>query len=492
MGAFELGIIVFYFLLILGIGWYKGRDEGTVDDYFVGNRQVPWWAVLGSLVATEVSAATYLAVPGVGFSENLAYLQMGLGSFLARIFVATVFVGVFYQANCLSIYEYLRQRFGGGTQYTASVYFLVTRILASGVRLMIAVTGFSVILGLPFAWSLLLFGGITLAYTFVGGIRSVIWTDCVQALVFIAAGSAGLFWILGQTGLPEFFSQARAAGRLEIFRILPEAESPMGWINDSQWLLTAMLFGFASTVAALGTDQDMAQRLLSSRSSGLARRSLITSGFIALPVSALFLLLGVALHVWFQLHPDPDFPLRQLGDSMVPDGDKAFSYFMTTAIPSWLRGLLLTGVLAAAMSSLDSAMAALSASTVRDLVQPLFRRPLPPSQWLWISRCFTVLFAGVLMFMAWLLRDSGTFLWLAFKITSLTYGSLLGVFLLGRFFSRGSDRGNLVAMLAGTAVAGGGLWLIETGRLQLAWTWLLLLGCLTTVLVGLIPAGRRP
>jgi len=481
---FELSILLSYFLVILGVGWWKGRRESGVEDYFVGNRQIPWWAVLGSLVATEVSAATYLAVPGVGFSENMTYLQFGIGSFFARIFVATVFIGVFYKANCFSIYEYLQQRFGGSTQYTASVYFLITRILASGVRLMIAVTGFSVILDMPFALSLFLFGLITLGYTFMGGIRSVIWTDCIQGIVFIAAGLCGAAWLWTEVGGETLLQVASDAGRWEIVRWLPSGDGPLDWLNDPQWLLTAVLFGFASTVAALGTDQDMAQRLLSSRTASLARRSLITSGFIALPVAALFLFLGVALYAWFQVNPDPTLPTRLVDGQTVVDSDKAFSHFMTTSIPFWLRGLLLTGVLAAAMSSLDSAMAALSSSTVRDPFQPLFPGTVQSSRWLWISRACTVFFALVLMAVAWLLRDGGTFLWLAFKITSLTYGSLLGVFLLARFTRRGSDRRNVVAMLSGTVTASPGLWLIETGRLPLAWTWLLLIGAGVTFIVG--------
>lgn len=492
MSPFELSILVGYFLLILGVGWWKGRRETGVEDYFVGNRQIPWWAVLGSIVATEVSAATYLAVPGVGFSENMTYLQFGIGSFLARIFVATVFIGVFYQANCLSIYEYLQQRFGGRTQYTASVYFLITRILASGVRLMIAVTGFSVILDMPFALSLLLFGAVTLGYTFMGGIRSVIWTDCIQGIVFIAAGLSGAAWLWTEIGGETLMRIAGEAGRWEVIRWLPSGGGPLDWLNDPQWLLTAVLFGFASTVAALGTDQDMAQRLLSSRTASLARRSLITSGFIALPVAALFLFLGAALYAWFQVNPDPTLPTRLVDGQMVVDGDKAFSHFMTTAIPFWLRGLLLTGVLAAAMSSLDSAMAALSTSTVRDLLQPLLPGTVRSARWLWISRALTVVFATILMAVAWLLRDGGAFLWLAFKITSLTYGSLLGIFLLARFTRRGSDRLNIAAMLTGTAIASIGLWLIETGRLPLAWTWLLLIGSGITFFIGLAGKPAHP
>jgi SSS family transporter len=491
VGWFEITILCGYFLLILGVGWVKGRRETSVEDYFVGRRQVPWWAVLGSIVATEVSAATYLAVPGVGFSENMTYLQFGIGSFLARIFVATVFIAAFYRADCLSIYEYLRDRFGGRTQYTASIYFLVTRILASGVRLMIAVTGFSVILGFPFSWSLLLFGAITLGYTFMGGIRSVIWTDCIQGIIFLSAGLAGAAWLVDTLGFSQIWQLAGEAGRWEMIRWTPEGSGPLGWFNDPQWLVTAVLFGFASTVAALGTDQDMAQRLLASRNAGYARRSLVLSGFMAVPLAALFLFLGVALYVFFQIHPDPDFPTRLVDGTAVPDPDRAFSHFMTLSLPAWLRGLLLAGVLAAAMSSLDSAMAALSTSTVRDLLQPRFPAITSARRWLWTSRLFTLLFAAILMATAWLLRDGGTFLWLAFKITSLTYGSLLGVFLLGLFTRRGADRLNIGGMLAGTGLSVIGLWLIETGRLPLAWTWLLLIGTGTTFLVGSLASGKK-
>jgi SSS family transporter len=484
VGTIEVSILVAYFLLILSIGWYKGKGETSVDAYMVGNRQVPWWAVLGSLVATEISAATYLAVPAVGFSENMTYLQFGIGSFFARIFVATVFIGAFFKADCLSIYEYLGKRFGGKTQYTSSVYFLVTRMLASGVRLMIAVTGFSVILGIPFGWSLILFGSVTLGYTFIGGIRSVIWTDCIQAIVFLGAGLAGVSWLISSLGFNDLVDQASVANRFELFRMAPDGASALGWFSDSKWFVTAVLFGFASTVASLGTDQDMAQRLLSSKTAGQARRSLILSGFIAIPVAALFLFLGIALYAYFQINPDPEFPTKLVNGQVLPDGEKAFSHFMTTEIPVWLRGLLLTGVLAAAMSSLDSAMAALSSSAVRDLAQPLWKDLVKVNSWLWISRGLTVFFAVVLMGIAWVLRDAESYLWLAFQITSLTYGSLLGVFLLGLWTDRGSDLGNLAGMLTGTLLAGIGLALIKLGILPLAWTWLIVIGAATTFLIG--------
>lgn len=480
MGLTEYTVIAFYLATILLVGWWAARREKSIEAYFVGERKVPWWAILGSLVATEVSAATYLSVPGVGFSENMTYLQFGIGSFAARLFVAGTFVAAWYRADCLSIYEFLNRRFGGRTQWTASGYFIITRVMASGVRLMIAATGFSVILGAPFWLCLLLFGILTVAYTAVGGIRSVIWTDCIQGMVFVVAGIAVVIWLLLEMGWGPAIEMAAADGRLEVLRAVPMGSHFGAWLNDPNWMLTGIIFGFLSTTAALGTDQDLAQRLLASKTARLARRSLIMSGFIAIPIAALFLFVGVLLHVYFTLNPDPNFPLKDASGILVPDGDKAFSHFMTTGIPSWLRALLLTGVLAAAMSSLDSAMAALSTSTVRDLFQPLFPGTLTSKRWLQVSRVTTAVFAVLLMATAWLLREGGQFLWLAFKVTSLTYGSLLGIFLLGLFSRRGRDQMNVIGMLAGTASAGIGLLLIEINHISLAWPWLLLIGTMVT------------
>jgi Na+/proline symporter len=316
-----------------------------------------------------------------------------------------------------------------------------------------------------------------LVYTSFGGIKAVIWTDCIQAVVFISAGIGAFWWLTAEIGTAPLLESAAASGHLQLWQWKPQDSA---WWNDSNWLVTAVLFGFISTVAAFSTDQDMVQRLLASRSSGMARRSLILSGFVALPVAALFLALGVALFVWFQLHPDAAFPLREVNGAMLPDADKVMAFFMTTPIPGWLRGLLLAGLLAAAMSSLDSAMAAMSASATRDIIAPLQRVQWSAQQWLLSSRLLTAAFAAALMFIAWILRDAAGFLWLAFKITSLTYGSLLGVFLLGRFSQRGTDRGNVRAMLIATALTSSALWLIETGRLPVAWTWLLVFGTVVT------------
>jgi SSS family solute:Na+ symporter len=480
-----------YLVLVVSVGLIMGRRERGSRDYFVGNRQLPPWAVLGSLVATEVSAATYLAVPGVGFSENMTYLQFGMGSLLARVFVAVYFIPAFYKADCVSIYEVLARRFGRRSQATCSLYFLATRLLASGVRLMIAATGFSVILDLPFAACLVGFAALSLAYTFVGGIKAVVWTDCVQGLIFITAGLVAVAVLSTTVGGSTLIEMGREAGRWQVFNLSLQGGGWLQWINDPQWFITGILFGFLSTTAAMGTDHDLAQRLLCSKTPGKAKGSLILSGFVALPVAALFLTLGVCLYGFYQVNPDLEWPTKLVEGVAVVDGDKAFSHYMTLEIPTWLRGLLLMGVMAAAMSSLDSAMAALSSSAVVDLIKPWKGTALSETSLLRIGRWATVAFAVILVVLAFLLRGDSAFLWLAFKVSSLTYSSLLGLFFLALFSRRGRDTTNIAAMLAGTVVAIGFLWGSEAGWLPLAWTWVLPVGGLTTFLVGAAFAENR-
>jgi solute:Na+ symporter, SSS family len=488
-------IVLLYFVAVLSIGLFHARRNKGSDDFISASRQMPWPAVLGSIVATEVSAATFLATPGVGFSENMSYLQFGVGSFLARIFIAFVFLGAFYAVNSLTIYEFLAKRFGNGTRYTATLFFIVTRLLASAVRLMIAATGISLILDLPFALCLSIFTLIAVVYTGGGGIRGIIWTDILQAIVFISCGFALIFYVGHSIGWGTILEIGEAHGRFEIFRFSPEETGGgfLGWINDPKLFFIAAIFGFVSTTAAFGTDQDMTQRMLTCKDVGSARRSVILSGFISIPIAALFLFVGVALFAFYQVNVDASLPMKLLenGASEVA-ADKVFPWFIGTELPSGLRGLLLVGVLAAAMSSLDSTMGALSSSALIDLYQPLLKQQTDDQSGLRLSRFFVAIFGLALALTAWALKDAEGFLWLTFKIGSITYGALLGVFLLGILTARGTDRGNWISMLSGSIICAVLLALIEMGILQLGWTWLILIGTAWTFGLGYIWHEKAP
>ena len=480
-------LIGLYLVVVLGIGLYAGRRERGTDDFFVGGRRVPWLAVLGSIVATEVSAATYLAVPGVGYAENMTYLQFGIGSLFARFFVAFLFLTAFYKANCVSIYQYLEKRFGKRTQFTASLYFVITRLLASGVRLLIAASGLAIVSGIPLAWSIIGFGVLALLYTGFGGIKAVIWTDCVQAIVFLGAGFAALSFLVSSMGWSGIYDLAETTGRFEIFRWNASgADTGKAWWNDANWFWIAIMFGFLSTTAAMGTDQDMTQRMLTCRNAKQARRSLIVSGFIALPLAGLFLLIGIAL--WANLHA-VNGPFSGLMPADLK-ADEVFPYFIANLAPHGLRGLLVAGILAAAMSSLDSAMAALSSSAVKDIFCNVFTQIKSEKAQLRLARLVMCVFAVLLVIIAWNMRDGGRFLWLAFKVTSITYGALLGVFLVGLLSKRGADRVNIYAMVSGSLLCSCLLYLSESGMIALAWTWLILIGTVWTFGWGIAAKAR--
>ncbi len=474
-----------YFAAVLGIGYYHARRPKDSDEFISAGRRMPWLAVLGSIVATEVSAATFLATPGAGFSENMSYLQFGVGSFFARIFIAFVFLGAFYAVENLTIYAYLARRFGHRTRYTATLFFIITRMLASAVRLMIAATGISLILNTPFWLCLSVFTVIAILYTGGGGISGIIWTDVLQACVFISCGLVLITYIgqtIGWTTLMEIGSEH---GRFEIFRWTPNPEGQgLAWLNDGKYFWIAAVFGFVSTTAAFGTDQDMTQRMLTCKNVSAARRSVILSGFISIPIAALFLFVGVALFAFYQVNPSDSLPL--VPESTQIAADKVFPYFIGSELPSGLRGLLLVGVLAAAMSSLDSTMGALSSSTLIDLYRPLLKQEPNKENSLRFSRVLISIFGISLAIIAWLLKDAENFLWLSFKIGSITYGALLGVFLLGIVSKRGSDRGSLIAMLSSGIVCSILLFLIEKDHINLGWTWLIVIGTAWTFFSGAI------
>lgn len=479
----DITIIIGYFVLTLAVGLWSGRGEKSAEGYLAGKRSVPWWAVLGSIIATEVSAMTFLQVPGVGFSENLTYLQTTIGSILARFFVASLFLSAFYAANCVSIYEYLAQRFGNGSRLTASVFFIVTRLIASGVRLLVAVVAISVIFDINFLLTLIVFSAFSLAYIWHGGIKAVIYTNCLQAVIFIACGIAVLTFLIQNVGFSQYTQIAAEAHKFELLRFAPavEASGWKAWINDSSLLYVAVLFGFLSTSAAMGTDQDMTQRMLTCKNASEAKKSLISSGFLAFGIAGLFLLVGTALFAYYRLHPDPTLPLLANGQ---PDPNRVFPHFIAQ-LPSGIKGLLIVGVLAVSMSSLDSAIAALSSSTVVDLVRPLMGSRLKEEAVLGVSRGFMAVFTVILTLIAWSFKDVGqSYLWFSFKVVGIPYSALLGVFLLGLMTKRGSDRWNIVAMISASALVGAMLYLSETGRMPLAWPWCLFAGTLWTVAVG--------
>ena len=472
------------------LGWRFGRGEADTKDFFLGRgSRIPWWAACLSFVATEISAMTVIGVPATAFRENWNYAQFFIGSAGARVVIAYLFIPAFYGYGCTTIYEFLRHRFGPRTQAAATLLFFATRLLASGVRLMAACLAVSVLLGWPIGPVIALFSLIGVVYIGHGGIKAVVWTNVLQALTFVAAGLATIAFILWQVdgGLPAVWRTAWDAGRLQVWNWGPALSEPgflKKFFSDPNILWIAILNGFFGSMAAFGTDHELMQKLLTVETRRESQKTVLMSIGGSLFVTLLFMAVGSCLFSFYQLHPELALPEKL---------DKVYPHFATTVMPALLRGLVLSAIV---MASIDSPLASLSAVFVTDLYRPWWRPGASERHYLLVSRAAVASFALALAALAWWFSSFDKMLWLAFKIGGITYGSLLGVFLLGLLTKAPADRANAVAMAVMSAVNAVLLYLIEAKVLALGWSWLLILGTfgtwgLSRALAPWLDRGRR-
>lgn len=503
--ALDWSVLAAALAALVGIGWIAGGRSGDTGQYFLGARKIPGWAAGLSFVATEVSAVTLISVPAIAYSENWQYAQFFIGSTLARVVIAYLFIPAFYAYNCTTIYEFLRHRFGPATHLAGTVFFFITRLLGSGVRLTAAALAVSVLFGWNLVPTLAIFTLIAIGYIIMGGIRAVIWTGVLQAVVFILAGLASIEFILSQVdgGIGAVRALAGEAGRLSLWNLGPSWGEPGAvtrFFKDPNILWIAVLNGFLGSMAAFGTDHELMQRLLTVETRRSSQRTMLVTPFLSFGVLSIFLTVGTCLFTYFAQHPELARPEKL---------DQIFPHFINTVMPSGLRGLLLAAIV---LASIDSPLASLSASFVTDIYRPLMMRHIPPSppplpqgeggqeksslspgervpeagegRVLMISRISVVVFAVILAVLAWTFSHGEKLLWWAFKIGGVTFGSLLGVFLLGLLTKRQADRANVAAMVTMAATNAGLLVMIERGTLGIGWTWLILIGTAGTMMLS--------
>jgi SSS family transporter len=473
----DYGILAVAVALLFVIAWFVGKRESSTRDYFLGGRHVPAFIACLSFIATEVSALTIIGTPAVGFSENWQYLQFYIGSAASKIFIAFLFIPVFYKQDCTSIYEFLRNRFGPQTQYAGSFFFFITRLIGSGVRLYAACMGVAVIMNWTLVQSLLLFTVVSMIFIVFGGIKAVVWNGAYQAVMFYLAGGAVAIWILSQIngGLSEVWRIAGDAGRLSIFNFKFNLNEPTTF-----WAGTANAFFIG--LAVFGTDQEMMQRLLTVKTRRSSQNAILATIIASLPLTMLYLAIGTLLFVFYTQHP------------ALPTPDKAhtkeiLSWFTVHSLPTGFKGLILAAII---LASIDSPLSSLSSSFVTDIYRPLINRQGSEKHYLWVSRLGVIGFGIVLAIIAYTCQSVENILWFAFQIVSVTGGSTLGIFLLGLLTKRKANRGNVVAMTLST-LAMTALLLLSTddlfvkGRIiNLAWSWLIVIGTGLTFVLGWI------
>jgi len=467
----DSAVLLLYFVLIISIGLYMGRKEENLADFALGRRQIAWWAILASLIAAETSAGTFFGTPGEGFTfRNYTYLQLALGTILARILVSYIFIKPYYDYKVYSIYEYLTVRFGVGSKNAASAVFLFTRVLASGARLYVAAIalalGYEMVRGMRPNQTETLFiyiGAIvaivllTAIYTTLGGIKAVIWTDVIQASLMIGSAliALGLLYFSIPGGWREIVQRH---GGFHVSDFITTGLSPAktGWDKIKgmfaiEYTIFAGLIGSTfMTMSTHGTDQDMVQRMLTAPDVRRSRRSVIMSGLADIPIAFTFLSIGVLLWVFYQTHHDPNLPKTP---------NEIFCHYILYEMPVGIRGLLLAGIFATAMGSLSTALNALATSFTRDWYEAYINRTSTPEQSLsavrWATVAFSVLMIVVASITAYLVivYPNVRIIPIVLGIYGYTYGSVLGIFLAGMLTkSRGNDRGNVLAMIIGFIV----------------------------------------
>lgn len=483
IGALDLVVLVVAVGSSVALGLYLSGRNTSVEAYLLGDRDLPWWAILGSIVATETSTATVLSVPGEGYGPTgMRFLQMAFGYICGRWIVVQILLPLYFRGTLSSAYEVLGMRFGEGAKRTASLIFLVARNLGDGLRLFLAASVLQILVGWPLAWSAVVVGCVTILYTYFGGMRSVVWNDCIQFVIYMLGGVASVFVIVahipgGWSGLWEF---CQTHDKLQVL--------DFDW--DAKYSFWGGLFGGAFlTIGTHGTDQMMVQRYLSARSQRDAARALLASGFVVLAQFALFLFIGIQLAAYYAQAPAAGVPEK---------ADQVFSHFIIHVFPknTGLVGLMLAAIMAAAMSTLSSSLNSSASAVINDFVVPIRRRAgreLPPARLLAHTRYLAIAFGVVQMAIAMAAQNFGdTVVSNALRIAGFSAGLILGMFALGMWVRRAGQAAVLVGCAGGLLVLSLAQFVAPHFNWVISVPWLALTGAASTFAIGLLASLVLP
>src|SRR5437763_2952953 len=525
--AIDCVVLLLYFFIIIAIGLRMGRRNRNLEDFSLGSRSIPWWAVLASIIAAETSAATFLGTPAEGFkTRGYFYGQLAIRTVLARVIIPFTFIKPYYDYRVQSIYEFLTVRFGTKTKNAASGIFLFTRVLGIGVRLYLGGAIMVVIWRylfptLPvnlntYVWGILFVTIITTIYTAAGGIKAVVWTDVIQAVLMFSSVIFAIFLLVRHIpgGLDTVKTNLGGWSNVKFFQTGWNAELPFGpalkaRLEEPYTILAAFVGSTLLTMATHGTDQDMVQRMLTAPDHRKSQLSLILSGVMDLPIAGAFLTVGILLSVYYAVVPGTTLPAAD---------NEIFGHYIVREMPVVFRGLIIAGVFATMMGSTSAALNALATSFTKDFYLPYIRPGATDQQTIRAARRATAIF-GVLMILvatmaanAVLQNAKLTIIPIAIGILGYTYGALLAVFLLGMLTrSRGRDGMNVVAMIVGItsvlilckvampAFDVGALlrgefkhadwnfgWFMPDWWPKIAWPWFVCVGCLVTIAISIL------
>lgn len=448
--------IIFLFLVgLMGFGWWQSRFNTSAADYFLAGKSIPWPVAMFSIVATETSVLTFISIPGIAYRGNWFFLQLAMGYILGRILVSVFLLPQYFSSGVTSIYEVLGAKFGPEIQKVASGVFLITRILADGIRYLATAVIVQVVTGWSLPAAVLVIGGVTLVYSLLGGIRTIVWIDSFQFVLYLAGGLISIFYILLNMGpsVGDAFTQLSDEGKLQILNFSGD------FIHDPYLFISAVIGGIFLSFSSHGVDYMMVQRVLGTKDLESGRKAMIGSGFFVFLQFGIFLLAGSLIYIF-------------LGGVEL-DKDREFSTFIIEHLPIGVKGLLLAGILSAAMSTLSSSINALASSTITDW----FKGEADLKK----SRIVSGIWAMVLIGIA-LVFDEGdsAIVIMGLTIASFTYGGLLGLFLLSKFEQSFRPISLIIGLISSCLIV---FYLKQIG---LAWTWFIMVSVLVNMGITLI------
>ncbi|MBB5155505.1 sodium:solute symporter [Saccharopolyspora phatthalungensis] len=484
MRPVDIVIIVGYLVLVPLLGVLLAGRQRSAREFFVSDRNMPSWAVCFAVVATETSTLTVISTPTVAYLGSFTFLQLAIGYLVGRIVVAFVLLPRYYGGGLVTAYEFLGKRFGSGMQVTASATFLITRLLADGVRLFATAIPVKVLLAaagvdVSFGQIILVITIVTVLYTYLGGTRAVVWIDALQMVLYVVGGVVAVVVLAGKLP-PDWFGAALDAGKFQMF------DFSSSIVTQPYSFVTAIIGGAMLSMASHGADQLIVQRLLATRTLKASQGALIGSGVLVFFQFGLFLLIGTMLWSFYSgVNPK---------DMGMATNDELFPTFIITQMPPGISGLMIAGILAAAMSS---SLNSLATSTVTDVYQRLIKRKLSDRAVLRRAKMW-VLVWGVLLFVfaSMFTSTDDPVIELGLSITGYTYGALLGAFFLGLAVKRATQSDAVIAFLVTVAVMavvilgvtfpnGAG------GQAPLAFPWYTPLGVVVTLVVGGLLSRRH-
>lgn len=490
MQTLDLIIIFGYLISITAFGiWYAGKQE-TTEEYFVGDRSVPWWAIAMSIVATETSTITFISVPGYAFAKggNFQFLQLVLGYLLGRIVISLVFIPLYFKGQLQTVYQLLGERFGGRVKILASGLFVIMRNIADGIRLLLTAIVLAAVYtafqpgtdpSVVIVGSIILLGVVMIIFTFYGGMEAVIWIEVVQLVIYIVGAIAAAVVLV--QNIDGGFSGAVSIGqqfdKFDVFDFTFDlAKTYTFW--------GGLVGGCFLTMSTHGTDQFLVQRYLCTDKQRAAITALLSSGAVVLAQFIGFLFVGVLLFAFYQPYAMSGYEAAT-GAFPFASGDRVFPDFITQKMPSGLAGLVIAAIFAAALSS---SLNSIAATAVNDIYKP-FAKNVTDKKLVRIAGILTVVVGIVQIAIAIGLKDvNSSALGLALAVASLINGPILGVFLVGAFVKRAREIHALIGMLVSIGVMT--YILLATNKFiagpVIAWPWYAFIGSMITLTVAFV------